>query len=276
MKNQYQIAVFARATVISSGISLNEFEATPHSGTNVAFDDGGPMQISFSSPIVSFSGYFTYSRRLTIVGLDQTGQEIVSARSRLDNNLETSPRTNGGPNELLSIGSAKGISRIVITGDEKGRSFVLDDLVVHLTPLKARVLLHDRGREIEIDERTPDFYNIVTGAEGLWSFASTASQLRLIVDTSDIDKIKRSERSVEILYDQPKTFRLGKAPNETKTIELDRLLVPLSGRHARATGADRFTTLFYGVRRYSSGPYTVGGAVLDPFLAVVNNAFDKK
>jgi hypothetical protein len=40
---------------------------------NVATDAGGPMFIFFASPIVSFSGYFTYATQLTLQGYDDLG-----------------------------------------------------------------------------------------------------------------------------------------------------------------------------------------------------------
>jgi len=37
--NQYKNSIFERATAITAGLSLNEFEAKPHSGSTVIFDD---------------------------------------------------------------------------------------------------------------------------------------------------------------------------------------------------------------------------------------------
>src|ERR1017187_5150723 len=61
---QYGIT-FANSAVIntrvfSSQISLNEFEFPPHSGSNVATDNGGPMTIRFAAPVAAIGGYFTY------------------------------------------------------------------------------------------------------------------------------------------------------------------------------------------------------------------------
>src|SRR4051812_43781380 len=49
-------------TSLSSHISLNEFEFPPHSGTNVATDNGGPMTIRFAVPVGAVGGYFTYGQ----------------------------------------------------------------------------------------------------------------------------------------------------------------------------------------------------------------------
>src|SRR5580698_6525806 len=64
--NQYPGLTFSNTIVLSAGISLNEFEFPPHSGTNVVSDNGGPMTITFFPPIQSFSGYFTYSVPLKV------------------------------------------------------------------------------------------------------------------------------------------------------------------------------------------------------------------
>src|ERR1035437_8615795 len=66
LANQYPGGVFPNAIILSAGISLNEFEFPPHSGTNVVSDNGGPLSIGFSSPIQSFTGYFTYAEPLTL------------------------------------------------------------------------------------------------------------------------------------------------------------------------------------------------------------------
>jgi hypothetical protein len=56
LTNQYPCATFSNAIILTAGISLNEFEFPPHSGTNVASDHGGPMSISFVTPTHSFGG----------------------------------------------------------------------------------------------------------------------------------------------------------------------------------------------------------------------------
>src|SRR5437773_157277 len=57
---------FTDGTVLSGGVSLNEFEFPPASGTNVVFDNGGPIRIDFADPILSFGGLFTYAVPITI------------------------------------------------------------------------------------------------------------------------------------------------------------------------------------------------------------------
>lgn len=52
--NQYSGVIFSNAIILTTGISLNEFEFPPHSGTNVASDNGGPLSITFASPVSNF------------------------------------------------------------------------------------------------------------------------------------------------------------------------------------------------------------------------------
>jgi hypothetical protein len=131
---QFPGLTFTNTTVITSGISLNEFELPPYSGVNVAFDDGGPIGIEFSSPVSSFSGYFTYYEPLTLGAFDKDGDDVASANSAYSANVACGdgPPCLGdpgsGPNEFLQVNFAGGISSVTITGDPLGSSFVMDDI----------------------------------------------------------------------------------------------------------------------------------------------------
>src|ERR1017187_8060848 len=61
LTTQYSGMTFGDAIILTAGITLNEFEFPPHSGSNVASDNNGPMTISFTSPTQSFSGYISYA-----------------------------------------------------------------------------------------------------------------------------------------------------------------------------------------------------------------------
>lgn len=124
---QYGGLTFTNSIVLSSGISLNEFEFPPHSGSNVISDNNGPLTIDFSSPIFGFAGYFTHLEPLTITALDSAGDQIASAASLYSNNLALSGEPGSSPNELLSLSSGIGIAEIRIVGDPAGGSFVGDD-----------------------------------------------------------------------------------------------------------------------------------------------------
>jgi len=126
LTNQYAGLTFSNAIVLTAGVSLNEFEFPPHSGTNVVSDNGGPMFISFSTPVESFSGYFTYAEPLTIDAFGAANNLLTSVTSAFSNN-ETLSVFGSSPNELLKLSSASGISLVAITGDPAGESFTLDD-----------------------------------------------------------------------------------------------------------------------------------------------------
>ena len=124
---QFPGLTFTNTTVITAGISLNEFEFPPHSGSNVAFDDGGPMSILFDSPVLSFGGYFTYLEPLTLAAFDATSTQVGSAVSSYSSNLAISGDTGSSSNEFLAVNFASGISSITISSDPLGGSFVMDD-----------------------------------------------------------------------------------------------------------------------------------------------------
>jgi len=141
LTTQYPGVTFSDATVISAGISLNEFELPPHSGTNVVFDDGGPMSISFASPVLSFGGYFTYYEPLTLQAFDASDTQVASASSAYSINVGCDPGSpptclgdpGSSPNECLQVAFPGGVSSVTITGDPAGTSFVMDD-ATYTTP----------------------------------------------------------------------------------------------------------------------------------------------
>src|SRR5579862_8498482 len=75
---QYAGLVFSNATIISAGTSLNELEFPPTSGINVVFDDGGPMSITFLTPVTAFSAFFTYSEQLTLTAIDTLNKPVTA------------------------------------------------------------------------------------------------------------------------------------------------------------------------------------------------------
>ncbi len=134
LTTQYSDVTFTNAIIFTSGISLNELEFPPHSGTNVASDNGGPITIDFSNPITSFSGYFTYLEPLTLDAFNASDTEVASAASAYSNNLAclAGPPCPGdpgsSPNEFIELSFAGGISSVTITGDPLGGSFTMDDM----------------------------------------------------------------------------------------------------------------------------------------------------
>jgi hypothetical protein len=129
LTNQYAGLTFTNTIILSAGISLNEFEFPPHSGINVASDNGGPISIEFAVPVSSFGAYFTYAEPLTLQAFDAANDQVGSAVSAFFSNLALSGDSGSSPNEFLQVSYAGGISSVTITGDPAGGSFVVDDAV---------------------------------------------------------------------------------------------------------------------------------------------------
>jgi hypothetical protein len=134
LTTQYSGLTFTNTTVITAGISLNEFEFPPHSGSNVVFDDGGPIGIDFATPILNFGGFFTYLKPLTLAAFDASSTQVASAISAFSNNLALSGEPGSSPNEFLSVSFAAGISSVTISGDPLGGSFTMDDATYTAVP----------------------------------------------------------------------------------------------------------------------------------------------
>jgi hypothetical protein len=134
LATQYPGLTFSNTIILTSGISLNEFEFPPYSGVNVASDNNGPITIDFSTPITSFSGYFTYLEPLTLAGYNAVDTQVASAVSDYSNNTAClgGPPCFGdpgsSPNEFIELSFAGGMSSVTITGDPLGGSFTMDDI----------------------------------------------------------------------------------------------------------------------------------------------------
>jgi hypothetical protein len=119
---------FTDTIVLTSGISLNEFEAPPRSGFNVASDSGGPIMIEFDSPVPAVWAFFTYALPVTLEGFDSGKKSLGSVTSAFLSNFALSGEPGSAPNEKLFLENAAGIASITITGDPLGGSFAMDDL----------------------------------------------------------------------------------------------------------------------------------------------------
>lgn len=132
---QYPGVVFGNAAILQAGSSLNASETPPHSGINVVFDDGGPMTIQFLTPASTFEAFFTYLAPLAIDAFDASNTQVDTAASLFSDNSVSSGNP---PNELLSLNYAGGISKVVLTGNPSGFSFIMDD-VTFTTPDRTAV-----------------------------------------------------------------------------------------------------------------------------------------
>lgn len=130
LTNQISGLTFTNSMVLSAGISLNEFEFPPHSGSNVVYDDGGAISIAFADSITAISAYFTYADpvRLTVYGVGNALLGFVTSNAAFDSNLALSGTAGSNPNELLYFASTSEIWRVEIEGSEFGASYTMDDL----------------------------------------------------------------------------------------------------------------------------------------------------
>jgi thermitase len=128
LSNQIPGLAFSNAITLTSGVSLNELEFPPHSGTSVVSDFNGFLTIDFGLPVLSVSGYFTYSVPIAVVGYDSLLNQLGAVGSQFNINLAVSGAPGSSPNELISLAFATPLSRVTIEGDPAGGSFVLDDL----------------------------------------------------------------------------------------------------------------------------------------------------
>jgi hypothetical protein len=133
--------MFVNTTAITAGMSLNEFEFPPFSESNVVFDDGWLMTMTFSMPVVGVSAYFTYATPLSFTFYNSIGDLIGSTNSLFSSNLAMSGDPGSSPNELLSFTSIENISMMSIEGDSSGDSFVMDNLMISSVPEPSMLLL---------------------------------------------------------------------------------------------------------------------------------------
>lgn len=132
VSSQYAGLSFSQATILMAKGSLNDLAYPPHSLDGVVFDSGGPMTITFFSPVFRVGGYFTYSSGLTVSAYDADGVLLDTGIGAYAINLaDGSGDPSSSPNEFLQVDSAEGrISYITLTAHADGSSFVLDDLSV--------------------------------------------------------------------------------------------------------------------------------------------------
>lgn len=127
--NQFAGVSFSNAIALKAGFSLNELDFPPRSGSVVISDDGGPMTLLFASPVTQVSAFFTYAMPLTLTAWDAFDVALGSILSLFSTNAALSGDPGSAPNEFLELVFASGITKLTVTGDAGGGSFVLDDLV---------------------------------------------------------------------------------------------------------------------------------------------------
>ena len=116
LSNEIPGLTFNGATVLTAGLSLNEFDFPPTSGENVAAALTSLLEVTFTDLMDTVSGYFTYAEPLTFSIYDTNGGLLASIQSAVASNL--------GSNELITL-SGQGIALLRINSNS---NFTLDDL----------------------------------------------------------------------------------------------------------------------------------------------------
>jgi hypothetical protein len=125
---------FEHAIILTAGVNLDDYDYPPHSGSNVLSDSGGPVMMTFSTPMAYFSLHTTYGLPLTISILGTDGGLLEEFSSAFSSNGLVSGDPGSQPNELIAYTRESGIGAVVIAGASSGGSFVLDDLSITSLP----------------------------------------------------------------------------------------------------------------------------------------------
>lgn len=115
---------------------------------------------------------------------------------------------------------------------------------------KVKVIFYHHGQETTLDSELSGFWNLIKTAEDLLITAD--GMMRLAVEPELINKIKREERVIEIIYPKPIELYINRY---RLTIHPDRFLIPLSGELV-GEGENPRAVIFHGYPAYSAGPYT--------------------
>ena len=127
LTNEYSGFTYSSALVLTSSISLNEFDFPPRSGANVVMDYGAPLTVLFPDLFHRFDGYFTYGAPLSLSFFDENGQLVGQTLSAFGNNIGTAGEAGSTPNEHLSYTNAGGFRSMSVSGGPDGYTFVGDD-----------------------------------------------------------------------------------------------------------------------------------------------------
>jgi hypothetical protein len=126
------LARFHAAVVLEAGISLNEFEVPPKSGSRVLANLSDLLTIQFPSGLDRLSGHMTYGQPVTISFYGLSGL-LGTISSGYDSNLLLTGDLGSAPNELFAFDPAAAI-RAVTFAAAGPMSFVLDDLLAQPLP----------------------------------------------------------------------------------------------------------------------------------------------
>jgi hypothetical protein len=135
--------IFSDATVLTAGVSLNETDFPPHSGSNVIATFGGFLTVSFDSPVNLVSGFISYA---DAAGVNLSLYDINNIL--LADALFASPLSQDGivSNLFISLGSSNVRSMVLSLNSAIPDSpFTFDDFSYLSIPEPATILLISLG-----------------------------------------------------------------------------------------------------------------------------------
>jgi hypothetical protein len=113
-----------------------------------------------------------------------------------------------------------------------------------------KIIYYHRGEEIILNPTLTGFTDLIKTVENL--LINADDMLRLAVEPEMINKMKKEERVLEIIYPNPIELTINR---NRDTIHPDRLLIPLSGEFV-GKNENPPATIFHGYPEYSAGPYS--------------------
>ena len=134
---------FSDATVLTAGVSLNEFNFPPHSGSNLIATFGGLLTVKFDSPVNLVSGFISYA---DAAGVNLSLYDINNLL--LADGLFASPVGQYGivSNLFISLGSSNVRSMVLSLNSAIPDSpFTFDDFSYLSIPEPATILLISLG-----------------------------------------------------------------------------------------------------------------------------------
>ncbi|RKY43973.1 MAG: hypothetical protein DRP81_06250 [Candidatus Omnitrophota bacterium] len=122
-----------------------------------------------------------------------------------------------------------------------------DDMISHSSRSAMNITVYKVGKETKLNEHSPYFKKLQSVCENLLITAN--NRLWEFIPPETISNIKNNEIAIEIIYRSPQHF---KTSFEDGHIQLDRLLIPLSGYYVFQ---NKQLTIIYGYQTYSPGPF---------------------
>lgn len=117
LTNEVSGLTFSGGNVLTAGVSLNEFDYPPSSGSNVLAALLGSLTVNADTPFDQFSASFTFEDSLNFSGFDNLGNLLFIFDSPVASNL--------GSHTLIGQ-SAPGIASLVVAS-QSGTPFTMDD-----------------------------------------------------------------------------------------------------------------------------------------------------